>query len=199
MSQQSRTDEAHTIQFGADEQVDVAELVRDGIGEELSDEQADEIVEAVGVLVAENIAANGDADVVVVGVKDLIVKHLVEGGHSDAIVERTADVVLDNLGMRSMFIRRALKRIVKGLMGQSDEVVEGVGDVIGEKLVEGDHTDALVDEVAQLVVRMAITNEYAEDFVEGTLEEGLAIIVEEEGVERIVDEVETAYAADGAA
>ncbi len=199
MPQQSRTDEEHTIQFGDDERVAVAELVREGIGEELSDEEADAIVSAVGDVVAENIAANDDADVIVVGVKDLIVKHLIEGGHSDAIVERTADIVLDNLGMSSMFIRRALKRIVKGLMGQSDAVVQGVGDVIGEKLVEGDHTDALVEEVARLVVRMAVTNEYTEDFVEGTLDEGLAIIVEEDGVERIVNEVETEYAADAGA
>ncbi|WP_136717494.1 hypothetical protein [Halorientalis salina] len=191
--------ERYTIQFGEDEQVAVAETVRAGIGEELSDEQADAIVSHVGDLVAENIAANGDADVVVVGVKDLIVKHLVEGGHSDAIVERTADIVLDNLGMGSVFIKRALKKIVRGLMGQSEAVVSGVGDVIGEKLVEGDHTEALVEEVARLVVHQAIENEYSETLVDGTLDEGLAIIVEEEGVERIVDEMQAEYPAETAA
>lgn len=199
MSEPARTNEGHTIRFGADEQVEVAETIREGIGDELSGEQADEIVSAVGDLVAENIAANDDADVIVVGVKDLIVKHLIEGGHSDAIVERTADIVLDNLGMSSMFIRRALKKIVKGLMGRSDKVVEGVGDVIGEKLVEGDHTDVLVAEVAQLVVQMAIENGYAEDLVEGTLDEGLTIIVEEDGVERIVAEIGEEYPAEAAA
>lgn len=145
----------HRIEFVGDEREAVATDVRDGIGEELSGEQADEIVEAVGELVARHIQDHDDADDVVVGVKDLIVEHLIEGGHADAVVMETADVVLKHLPFGSLFIKRALKKIVKGLLGRSDKVVAGVGEIIGEKLIEGDHADDLVREVAELVVETA--------------------------------------------
>jgi len=68
-----------------------------------------------------------------------------------------------------------------------EAVATAVRDGIGEELVEGDHADDLVREVAELVVETATEGDYAEAFVEETLDEGLAIIVEEDGVVRIVD------------
>lgn len=193
-------DEMYRIEFAEDEQVEVSGTIRDGIVEGLSDEQADRIVTEVGKLVARKITENGDADDIVLGVKDQIVYHLIEGRHSDAVVERTADIVLDNLpGAGSMLIRRAMKRIVKGLLGRSDRVVAGVGDVIGEKLVEGDHTEALVGEVATIVVKAAIEGDYSEDLVEGTVDDGHAILVDTGGIEAIVEDMATEYGAEAAA
>jgi len=179
--------QTYEIHFGGDRTTEVAQQVSDGICAELSGDQSDEVVGEVGDIVAENIDENDDADDIVQGVTDDIVHYLNEGGHSYAIVQATADIVLDTLpGMASLFIRRAVKKIVKQLKGSSEEVVTGVGDVIGEKLVAGDHSADLVQDVADIVVEHAAAGDYSETLVEGTVDSGLEIIVEQDGVERII-------------
>jgi len=194
------SDTDYRIQFEAEERTAIAERIRDGIGSELSEEGADGMVEAVGVLLTRMIQSEGDADEVIQGVGDRIVEKL-EGDTADELVQDSAEIILSSLpGIGgSMFLKRPIKRIVRKLMGdRSDEVVQGIGDKIIEKLVENGHADQLVDETMEIVVRTAIEEGYADDLVDGTLDEGLESIVEEGGVERIAEDVESEFPADSA-
>ncbi|MFB6083510.1 MAG: hypothetical protein ABEJ94_04615 [Halorientalis sp.] len=182
----------YAIQFDDAERDDVAETVRDGIGDQLAD---DEVVEAVGALITARVHGADDDAAVVRAVGDRIVHHLVEGGHSEAIVQEVADIVMDELPFGGMLIKRAVKRIVKGLMGRSDRVVEGVGDVIVEKLIEGGHADDLVEETVLYVVGRAVEEGYDEDLVRGTLDAGLDNLDDNDGIAPIAAAVAEEYPA----
>ncbi|WP_424018023.1 hypothetical protein ACOZ4N_19465 [Halorientalis pallida] len=185
--------DAYQIEFDGTDRQEVAERIKTGIGDQLDDE---EMVEAVGALIAARIHGADDDAAVVSAVGDRIVHHLVEGGHSEAIVQEVADIVMDELPFGGMLIKRAVRRIVKGLMGRSDRVVEGVGEVIVEKLIEGGHADDLVAETVVYVVQRAIAEGYADDLVDGTLDAGLDNLEAHDGIDPIAEAVEREFPAD---
>ncbi|MFB6282972.1 MAG: hypothetical protein ABEK59_03435 [Halobacteria archaeon] len=162
------------IDLGEDRSDQVAEETEEFLCTELSGERADfivrrignvivvnireaemteEVVENIGELIGMKLEGRG-ADAVIDDVGD-IVKERLKGRNSDELVNDVAKQVLEQMPVTGRFgtVRKALERITNKLLGErADRVVDDVGDVVVDKIVERGYADQLVSESVDIAI-----------------------------------------------